>query len=269
MIIIGERINATRKDIWEAIRTQNYDHIKKEIIDQDQAGADYIDLNAGTRSGDVAQEINDLRWLIDIALQCSKKKVALDSADPRVIAAGARHIAGQREWLLNSIKGDKELLDAVLPIAVEYNVPVIALAMDEKGIPDNATERVKVCDKIFYAAAEAGMKSEHILFDPLVFPLSTDSTQAKVTIDTLQQIKEHFPDVLTTVGASNVSHSLPKRAEVNQAFLIALLSCGLDSAICDPTDLGIINAIILGELIAGKDKYCRRFSRAVRGGKFD
>lgn len=269
MIIIGERVNATRKDIWEAIRTQNYDHIKKEIINQDKAGADYIDLNAGTGSGDVAQEINNLRWLIDIALECTEKKIALDSADPKVLSAGARHIAGRRQWLVNSVKGDKFILDSILPLAIQYKIPVIALAMDDNGIPDTASARIKVCETIFYAAAEAGMKSEHILFDPLVFPLSTDSIQAKVTIDTLKKIKELFPDVLTTIGVSNVSHGLPRRTVINQAFLIAALSQGLDAAICDPTNPDIIKAMILGEMIAGKDNYCRCFTRSVRGGRFD
>jgi 5-methyltetrahydrofolate corrinoid/iron sulfur protein methyltransferase len=268
LIIIGERINATRKSIREAITSRNKDIIAKEIRKQDEAGADYIDLNAGTGIGATEDEIEHMRWLVDIALEETEKKLAVDSADPVVLTHTATYLDTRRPWLLNSVKSDPGVLDTLLLLAAKHNVPVIALAMDKDGIPYEASKRIEILHSIAEAAEAAGVSQDKIFFDPLVMPISADVTQGPVTMQTLEGIKKHFPAAKTTMGLSNASHGLPERARINRAFLIAAISHGLDSVICDPLNRELRNSILLGELVSGKDRYCRKFTRAVRKGDF-
>ena len=270
MTIIGERVNATRKRIREAIQSRASEVIIDEIRSQEQSGAEYIDLNAGTGSGDKQQEKTDLAWLIDIALEHGEKKLALDAAGPQVLEHAANHLANRRPWMLNSITG--ELTDgdlAMIKLAAEYEVPLIALAMDEDGIPAETGKRIAVCEKIRDAAGARGVPEERLWFDPLVLPVSTDVSQATVTFRTIEGLRAQFPSAGITLGLSNVSHGLTKRAVVNAAFLTSAICYGLTSAICDPGREEISRAIVLGELLAGKDRFCRRFTRAARNGLFD
>lgn len=270
MIIIGERVNATRRAVREAIQGRDEEAIRKEIARQVDAGADYIDLNAGTGSGDMDQEKNDLCWLVDCALACTDKKLTLDAADISVIAHAANHLAGRREWMLNSVNADsKERLAHGLSLAGEHGVPVIALAMDEDGIPPEAQKRLEICEQMHEVALSKGVKTSNLFFDPLVLPVSADTKQPNVTFEVLRGIHERFPEAKTTMGLSNVSHGLSKRARVNSAFLTIAIGMGLDSAICDPSRPSIIQAILTADMLMGKDRYCRKFSRAVRKGVFD
>lgn len=270
MIIIAEKVNATRKAIRQAIGEHNAEVIREEITTQDVAGAHYIDLNAGTGSGDQHQEASDLRWLIDIALECSEKKLCLDSAGIDTIEQAAKHLAGRRPWMLNSVNAEsEERLEKGLGLAAEHQVPVIALAMDKDGIPPTAEKRLSICEYIHTRAAAAGVPDEHLFFDPLVLPISADISQGNVTFDTLRGIKERFPNVKTTMGLSNASHGLKKRITINSAFLMLAIGNGLDSAICDPMKPEITRAILLAELLTGRDKHCRKFTRALRKGTFD
>ena len=269
MLMIGERINATRSSIRNAIMGRDTERIRGEIARQDEAGAHYIDLNAGTGKGERDQETRDLCWLIDIALEHTQKPIALDSACPAVISAAAEHLAGRRPWLLNSIKCEKEVMEHGLSLASKYKVPLIALVMDEQGIPPGSERRLEVAQTIRDAAAKAGVDEDQLFFDPLAMPIAADITQSKITLETLRRIKERFPKAKTTLGLSNVSHGLTKRSDVNGAFLIAALAYGLDSAICDPSIRSVKRAVVLGELVTGSDRHCRRFARSVRTGLFD
>lgn len=267
MIVIGERINATRKSIREAINAHDEERIATEIRNQDEAGAHYIDLNAGTGSGDPEQEAADLNWLIDIALRTTEKKLALDSSDPVVLRRAVEHVAGRRSVMLNSVNGESDRLVPLLEVAAPQDCTIIALAMDDTGIPPETGQRIAVCDAIAAAAAKLGVAEDRLFFDPLVLPMCSDITQAQVTFATLRELKVRFPTAMTTLGLSNVSHGLPERAKINHAFLMAALVNGLDSAICDPTRPGVLYSITLGELLAGKDRHCRRYARRVRKGE--
>ncbi len=270
MIVIGERVNATRKSIREAIVSRNADGILSEIRMQDEAGAEYIDLNAGTGSGDMDQESTDLCWLIDIALAGTEKKFTLDSASPMVLRNAAEHLADRREWMINSIKAESDgSMEEGLDLASEHKVPVVALAMDKDGIPRTTNRRMEICSFIHEAAMMRGVKEEQLFFDPLVLPISADVNQGKVTFETIDRIKKEFPAAHVTMGLSNVSHGLKQRMKVNSAFLQMAILCGLDSAICDPSKPDIRKGILLGELLMGRDRHCRRFMRALRSGVFN
>jgi 5-methyltetrahydrofolate--homocysteine methyltransferase len=269
VIIIGEKINASRKVIRQAIADRDEQIIKRAILAQDEAGAHYIDLNAGTGAGDTDQETADLEWLVDIALACTQKKLALDASDPRVLQRAAAHLDGRRPWLLNSISGEAAKLDTLVPLAAEHEVPVISLAMDDSGIPSDVDGRLMACDRILEAVAAAGIATERLYFDPLSMPISAGISHGQVTLETLRRIRERVPEAKTTVGLSNISFGLPRRSLINSTFLVAALSHGLDSAICDPTDPEVHKALVLGELVAGRDRHCRRYTREIRKGTLE
>lgn len=266
MIVIGELVNATRKKIKKAVQEHDADHLAGVIQAQAEAGAHYIDLNAGTGSGSSDQEVSDMKWLIDLALDKSDKKLTIDSADPAVIRAAAEHLGGRREWMLNSIKGTSEALDSLLPLVKEHDVPFVALAMDESGIARDMETRLGVCGKIFAAVEKLGIDPARIFFDPLVMPLATDVTQAGVTCTCIRRIKESLHGARTVVGLSNISHGLPRRGVLNQGFLIACLMHGLDAAIIDPTNHNMQVGLAVGKALAGKDRHCRGYARAFKQG---
>jgi 5-methyltetrahydrofolate--homocysteine methyltransferase len=267
VIIVGERVNATRASIAQAVKERDEELIRREIQAQDRAGAHFIDLNAGTGSGDRDEETDNLKWLADIALDATEKKLSLDASDPAVLRRTAEYVGKRRPLLLNSVNGKDESLDALLPFAARNGCPVIALAMDSSGIPDDVQQRLDICESILATATGAGVAEEDLFFDPLALPLSADVRQGRVTLETLRRIKADHPAVKTILGVTNVSHGLPRRKLVNQAFLIAATAGGLDAAICDPTQKEIRSAITLGELVAGRDRLCRRFARQVRKGE--
>jgi 5-methyltetrahydrofolate--homocysteine methyltransferase len=267
VIVIGEKINGTRKGIAKAIRGRDRKAVERQVTRQDEAGADYIDLNAGTGAGP-EQETEDMLWLLEIALAVTERPLSIDSPNPTVIRKAAAEL-GERPWLLNSVKAEEHLLADMLPLAAERGVPVIALAMSGEQIPADVDGRVRACGVIYRAAEQAGVAAEQLLLDPLVLPVSSDHTQGQVTLGTLRRLKVEFPQARTTMGLSNLSFGLKQRSQISQAFLVAAMSQGLDSAICDPTDTSIQRALALGRLLAGQDRYCRGYSRAVRRGLFD
>ena len=269
MIIIGEKINATRKSIAKAIISKNSSTIKQQIEDQDISGAHYIDLNAGTGVGDEKRETEDMCWLIDLALETTEKNLSIDSPNPQIIQKAAKHLAGRRPFLINSVKNDKKTLDILLPIAAQHKALVIALAMDVDGIPEEAEKRYQVCRNTYKEAKKAGIEDKDILFDPLVMPISANHNHGRIALDTLHIIKTKLPETLTSMGVSNISYGLLKRSWINEAFLIAAITRGLDAVICDSTRPSIRKAIALGRMISGKDKYCRHFTRGVRRGNFE
>ena len=123
-----------------------------------------------------------------------------------------------------------------------------------------------MCRAIFDAAEKVGLSADQLYFDPLIMPLSANYAHGMIALETLQKIKQTFSNAKTTAGLSNISFGLPERSMINEAFLIAALAHGLDSAICDPTNEGIRRGVLLGELVSGKDRYCRRYTRALRQG---
>ncbi len=268
MLVIGEKVNATRTVIAEAIKNRDDAVIRDQIASQDEAGADYIDLNAGTGSGDPRQEIADMSWLIDIALECTDKPFSIDSAEPEIIQKAAAYLNGNRGWLLNSIKNEERILQELLPLVAREGMPMIALAMGGETMPKTVDEKIENCRAIHEEAGKFDIPAENILFDPLAMPLSSDHTFGKVALEAVHRFRSEFPDSRITVGVSNISFGLRSRTVLNAAFLLNAIPHGLDSAICDPTDPEIQRAILLGELFAGQDRYCRHYSRAERQGLF-
>lgn len=269
MILIGEKINATRASVRKALEARDEAFLAGLVREQDRAGASYIDLNSGTGSGSASQESDDMIWLIDLALGATEKPLCVDSADPAVIGAAAGHLSGRRPWMLNSIKGDRKTREALLPLAAEHGIPFVALAMNEDGIPADAEGRLSVCADLFGAAADHGIPPENVFFDPLVLPVVTDVSQGCVTLEVIRAVPGRFPGARTVMGLSNVSHGLPRRALLNRTFLAMAVEAGLDAALCDPTRRALRAEIFAAEALAGRDKNCRRYARAYRRGDLE
>jgi 5-methyltetrahydrofolate--homocysteine methyltransferase len=212
--------------------------------------------------GDRGDEILAMQWAVKTLQKKIKKPLCIDSADPEVLDAGLNALDAQ--GLINSTTAETKSLEPVVSLASDYDTPVIALAMDENGIPETVEGRLNACQKIADACESQEVPLENIYFDPLVIPISTDATQGLVTLDTLAMIKKHFPGAKTVMGLSNVSFGLPARMKINAAFLHMAIHSGLDAALMDPAIEELISAIRTGEAIVGKDRHFRRYTRAYR-----
>lgn len=263
MIVIGEKINATRSAVREIIEQRQEDQLVDLAKQQATAGAAYIDVNVGTGKGTQQDEIEAMHWAVTKINEAIEKPLCIDSADQTVLEAGLEAMEG-RPVMINSTKADAKYLASVLPLARRFEAPVVALAMDGKGIPETVEGRIKACRLIVEGCREYKVPIESIFFDPLVLPVSTDNGQGKVTLDTLSAIKESFPGARTTMGLSNVSFGLPGRALLNAAFLQMAIFSGLDAVIMDPMNEDMMQAARTGEALMGKDRHFRKYSRAFR-----
>lgn len=262
MIVIGERINATRENIKEAIEKKDKEFIKKEIKKQINCGANYIDLNAGTGKGK-EKEKQDMKWLIETLYEIDDFPISIDSSDTDVIDF-ALHLVKNPDKMINSINGEKEKIEKFIPIIKKYpESKVICLTMDENGIPSDYKKRIEIAGNLIKILNDVGVKDENIFVDCLVEPISVNTENVKIFLNALKGVKHKF-NVKTTCGVSNVSFGLPNRKIVNKYFLALCIYEGLDSAIIDPTISDIREAIYLGELLTGKDEFCMNYIKMCR-----
>ena len=263
MILIGELINATRKRVARAIGKRDEGFIRELAQAQEKNGAAYIDLNAGTGKGR-DREKEDIGWLMETVSGSVDAGLCIDSADPDVI----RHcmsLSKGRKLMINSISGEEKSISLLLPIMKEHpECNIICLAMDDSGIPPDTGKRVEIGGKLLSLLREAGVPPENIFMDALVQPVSTDSANGLIFLESIREIKKRFPSVNTTCGLSNVSFGLPDRGMLNRHFLAMSMACGLDSAIVDPLSPGIREAVSAASALIGKDEYCMNYIRKCR-----
>ncbi len=264
MKIIGEKINGTRKRVAQAIAERDADFIKNLAVKQAEAGSTWLDVNAGTHP---AQEPDDLIWLIDTIQPEVDIPLCLDSANPEALKAGLSAV--KQTPMINSISGEPQRLTGVLPLAAEHHCPVIALAMDDKKIPETSEKRVEIIQKVIGETRAAGVPDDHVYCDPLAMTIATNTNSGIEACQTILQIKSEFPEVHFTIGLSNISFGLPARAQINRTFLTLAMHAGLDCAILDPLDKEMQAAILATELVLGRDKHCLNYVRASRKGIFD
>ena len=263
MIIIGEKINASIPAVKTIIQNQDNKQLIGLAQKQDVAGSAYIDINVGTGEGSRDDEIVSMQWAIETIQNEIDTPLCIDSADPILLEA-ALDIRDGKTSLINSTKAEDDNLKEIIPLAVRHNASLIALAMDEHGIPKTVQDRLNACEKIAEACHRYGLSLDKVFFDPLVLPVSTDIQQGRVTLDTLAEIKKEFSTSKSVMGLSNVSFGLPDRVGLNAAFLHMAISAGLDAAIMDPLDQQMMAAVRTAEVLVGKDRHCRRYTRAFR-----
>ena len=262
MIIIGEKINGTRKKVGAAIQKRDSQLIKRLGREQIEAGADYLDLNAGTHPD---QEPADMAWLVTtVQEEISEVKLCLDSTNPQALVAGievARHLP-----MINSLSGEKDRVAGVLPLACKYKTELVVLALDDEGIPKTPEKRLTIIRHLVDLAKNGGLSADMLYIDPLVTTIATDRRSGPTALETIRRIRAEFPQAHIICGLSNISFGLPTRSIINQAFAALAIGAGMDSAIIDPCEKGLRNSIFSAELVAGQDPDCLRFNSAYRIG---
>jgi cobalamin-dependent methionine synthase I len=264
MIIIGELINASRKAISTAIESQDSSAIKKVASDQVEHHANYIDVNAGIF---VDKEPEYLTWLVKTVQEGLDIPCAIDSPSPRAIEAALKVHKGIP--MINSISLEKERYDSLLPIIAGTDFKIVALCMSDDGMPETVDDRLKIADKLVNGLVQKNIPLENIFIDPLVQPLSVNNRFGTEFINSIEAITTKFKGIHTACGLSNISYGLPSRKNLNRAFMIQAILKGLDGAIINPLDKGMIASIRTGEALAGKDDYCMNYLKAFRAGQLE
>ena len=263
MLIIGERINSTKQAVKDAITSRDTAFISGMARAQTEAGSDYIDVNCAVTSGN---ELQDMDWVLSV-IQSEVKDVniCIDSPNYLAIEAALKAYHSGGDLIINSISGDEARIKSILPLAIKYNTKLIALTMDEKGMPNTARERLEAAAKIYDRVKKDGFNVENLYFDPLIRPIATEPDQAVEFLRSLPLIKG-LSGAKTVCGLSNVSYGLPNRRLVNATFLTMAIQSGLDAAILDPLDKHIISSLRASGALLASDEYCSNYIKAFREG---
>lgn len=261
--VIGERINPTgRKKLAAEMQAGNFETVKSDALAQVAAGATMLDVNAGvtsvnpneTEPGLLVQTLEIVQDLVDIPL-------SIDSSVSAAIEAGLKVAKGRP--LVNSVTGEIEKLEAILPLVKKYDVPVVAISNDETGISEDPDVRFAVAKKIVEHAADYGIKAEDIVVDPLVMPIGAMGTAGLQVFTLVRRLRQEL-GVNTTCGLSNVSFGLPHRHGVNAAFIPMVIASGMTSAImnpCRPQEMEMVHA---ANVLNGTDANCQNWIMTYR-----
>lgn len=253
-LLIGERINPTgKKKVKEALRSNNMDYLLGEAVSQQEAGAHILDVNVGLPEIDEAEmmykAVTEIQAITDLPLQ-------IDTVDPATLERALRVYSGKA--LINSVNGKAESMNAVLPLAAKYGGVVIALTIDEDGIPDTAEGRVRIAKKIISEAAKYGIGKKDVVVDPLAMTISSDSRSAAVTLEAVRRIREEL-GVHVSLGVSNISFGLPRREIINSTFFAMAMERGLSAAIMNPLSVDMMKAYYSFVALRGYDESCMKY----------
>ncbi len=258
-VIIGERINPTgRKKVLAALQQGDFDIVRQDAIDQVAAGAAVLDVNAGVPGADEAAL---LAQVMQAVMEVTDVPLCIDTADPEALAAALALYGGKA--LINSVNGEERSLNNVLPLAQEHGAAVIALCMDDDGIPDSAQARLKVAGKIIERAAQRGIPLEDVIVDPLALTMGADSNAGRIALDTIEMIVREFGSNVT-MGASNISFGMPDRKYINATFIAMAIHAGLSCPITNPLEEIVRTAVLAADLSMGRDEYGMNWIRAFR-----
>lgn len=262
MVIVGEKINTSLKGITEAIKNRDKDFLQELAIRQSNQGADYIDVNCGTL---IDEEVEMLPWLVEIVQEVVDKPCCIDSPNPKALEAALKVHKGRS--MLNSITAEKSRYDEVIKLVKKYDTKIVALLIDdEHGISPRDEVRIKIGIDLVNKLKSDGVEYEDMYLDPLIQPISTDSTMGNVALNTISEIKKKFPEVHFMCGLSNVSFGLPQRGLLNRTYLAMCMYAGLDGAVLDPGNKKMMSMIIAGEALLNKDKFTKKYLKAHRKG---
>ncbi len=259
--VIGERINTSRKKVQAAVAQKDAAYIQQDVIDQQTAGADFIDVNGGARIG---HERADMEWLLSTIGPVATVPLCLDSPDPAILEMAYKMV--DQTPMINSISLEKDRFDTLMPFLEGKACKIVALCMDDTGMPTTSDDIIARADELVAQLETIGMTQEDIYIDPLVQPISTDSTKGNMVLDAVRKIKQNHPRVHITGGLSNISYGLPERKIINRTFLTLMMAAGMDSAIIDPLDAKIMAAIRTADMLLGKDNFCMAYLKGVRAG---
>ena len=253
--VIGERINPTgKKAMKAALLAGDYNYAAKQAVEQTEAGADILDVNAGLPGIDEKEVLTELvrrvSSVTDLPLQ-------IDTSDPAAAESALRAYNGKA--VINSVSGEEKSLSAVLPLAAKYGAAVVGLTVDERGVPKTTEERLEIAEKIIARAASYGIPETDIYIDCLTLTVGAEQEQAVRTLDAIREIKRRH-NVRTVLGVSNVSFGLPARRIINSAFLTAALWAGLDLPILNPNLPENMQAVAAFNVLTCRDKGCAKYA---------
>ena len=262
MLIVGEKINATRKKIGQACADRNAELIIQTVKSQVDAGAGYIDVNAGL----AGKEIETMEWVLGLVQETTDLPIMLDSSDPAAMKRGLELV--KKKAIVNSISMEKDRLESFTPLLSEHECGVVGLCVSDAGMPEGVDDRLATADAMVeHLTGKCGKKVEEIYLDLAVFPVSA---QPKAPMDmamAVEKVMAKYPGIHTIAGLSNVSFGLPERKTLNLIFLALLISRGLDAAICDPNIVGLHATIAAAELLSNRDEFAMNYITAHREGK--
>jgi len=265
MIIVGERINSTRKSIQEALQAGDEETLVREAREQWAAGADYLDVNTATMLDTEVEWMT--RLVTGIQARLPEALLAIDSPNAAALEAGLRAHRGLA--MLNSITGERERIEAVLPLVREFRPRVIALTMDDEGLQRDADKRFAIGARLIELLAREGVPPDNVFVDPLIFPVSAEGDAGRIALDIMDKLKAAYPGVHTICGLSNVSHGLPLRKQINQVYMLMAMSRGLDAAIVDPLDQRMMVNVLTARMLLGQDPGCKAYLTAFRQGRMN
>lgn len=262
MIIVGEKINTSRKSIGAAVESRDAAFIVKIAREQSEAGADYIDVNAGTFPD---KETEHLCWLVDTVQGELDVPLCLDSPNPEALSEALKRHKGVP--MINSISLEEDRFGALLPVVTSRPCNVVALCMGRTAMPTSVEERVQVGTELVTKLSDAGIPLERIYVDPLIQPVSVDVRMGPSALGAIREIMDGFPGINTICGLSNISFGLPERRLINRSFLALCMSYGLSGAILDPTDKKLMATLLAVDMLLGRDEYCEKFIDAYQEGR--
>ena len=258
-VIIGERINPTgRKILAEEMKVGDYSRVEADALAQVAAGAQMLDVNAGIP---LADEPRILGEAIQLVQSITDAPISIDSSIIAALEVGLSVYQGKA--LVNSVTGEDEVLERVLPLVKKYGAAVVAISNDETGISEDPNERFAVAKKIVERAADHGIHYSDVVVDPLVMPIGAINTAGLQVMHVVRRLREELK-VNTTCGASNVSFGLPNRNGINSAFLTMAMGAGMTSAITSPLHPEVMAAVRGGDVMMGKDPNCASWIKAYR-----
>jgi len=264
VLVIAERINATRKRISKAVAARDADFIAREAKAQADAGATHIDCNAGRKP---AREIEDMKWLISVVQDTVDLPVSIDSANPDAIADGLKLV--NKKPIINSVTAETDKIASVMPLVRDHETLVVGLCMGDEGMPNGLEDRVRAAEEVRKAAEEHGVPLSSIYFDPIIVPVSTNAAEAMAALETVRRIMTEFPGAHATCGLSNISFGLPQRNTLNRTYLAMLMAAGLDGVIMDPTEPHMMSTVLASRALLGRDEWCMDYIQAGRSERLD
>ena len=261
-VLIGERINPTgKKRLAAALAAGDLEVVRKEALAQVEAGADVLDVNVGAAGVD---EVDLLPRAVRVVMETVDVPVCIDSADVNALRAALtlhRELAPESKPLINSVNGEEERLEKVLPLVAEYKTAVIGLTMDDDGIPPTAERRFAVAAKIVERAEALGIPREDLAIDCLALTVGADSQAGLTSLRAIRKVREEL-GVNMTLGASNISFGLPEREVINWAFLAMAIQTGVTCPIVDVAK--VRPAILAADLVLGRDDYAMRYIKGYK-----
>ncbi len=258
MLIISERCNGMFKNVLEAIEKKDAKALQNIALEQQRLGAHFLDVSPGS---EVDDQVDAMKWMVEAIQDVVDIPLSIDSPKPEAIEAGVKLC--KKRPIINSTTGEEKKMQRIFPLAKEYGAGIICLAMDERGVPAMANERAEVAMKLLAKAMEYELQPDELYLDPIALPVTASQMQCKESIEALRLFKTLAePSPKTTIGLSNISNNAKNRKLINRTYLVMLMSAGLDSAILNPSDRELMEAMLAAKIILNKDIYCDSFLAA-------